>query len=140
MKAISKTMRYFSFKKLVRDRIVELMKECGEKPVGVKVLSEKRFVKELVLKLVEESTEMLKIKDMDKLKEELVDVIEVTDYLRSHLKLSDKEFKKLLKEKRKGVGGFDKRIYLDCVGVTKDNKWTKYYLNNPDRYPEIKEK
>ena len=140
MKNIQKPMRYFSFKKLVRDRIVELMKDCGEKPVGVKVLSEKKFIEELVIKLVEESTEMLNIKDTNKLKEELVDVIEVADYLKTYLKLSDKEFKKLLKEKRVGVGGFDKRLYLDKVGATNDNKWTKYYLNNPDRYPEIKRK
>lgn len=131
-------MRYFTFKKLVRDKIVDHMKTEGQRPLGVKVLDDKRFVRELVKKLVEESSEMLKAKDIKSLKEELSDVVEIVNYLKSTLKLSEKQLKDLLKKKKDKNGGFSKRLYLEKVGSTDDNKWTKYYLDNPDKYPEIK--
>lgn len=130
-------MRYFTFKKLVRDKIIEHMKNNGQKPLGIKTLNDKKFVQELIKKLAEESSEMLEAKNIEGLKEELADVVEITNYIKDTLKISQKDLDELLKNKREKNGGFDKRVYLDRVGLADNNKWIKYYLDKPKKYPEI---
>jgi len=130
-------MRYFRYKKLVRDKIVESMKNNGQKPLGVKILDDKMFMQELIKKLIEESIEMLQVNDIDELKEELSDVVEIINYLKKTLKLSDKRLAELLKLKKDKNGGFDKRLFLDRVGIPEENNRIGYYLNNQDRYPEV---
>jgi len=116
------------------------MKDDGQKPLGVKYLDDKNFNKELVSKLIEESTEMLVCKNKEDLAEELADIFEIANYLKRSINISDNNLKLLIKKKREKNGGFDKRIYLDKVGTPKDSKWLKYYLANSDRYPEVKVK
>ncbi len=114
------------------------MKYNGQKPLGIKILDDKRFIQELIKKLIEESSEMARIKNVAKLEEELSDVIEIVNYLKSALQLSDRRIKELLRMKKSKNGGFDKKIYLNKVGTPNNNKWVRYYLENPDKYPEIK--
>lgn len=132
-------MRYFSYKKLVRDKIVDSMKKNGQKPVGVRVLKEQEFIEELIKKLSEEVEELKDFKNSEALKEELVDIIEVTRYLQKALKLTDNEINKLIKIKRKKGGAFDRKLYLEKVGTPTDSEWFQYFLDNSDRYPEVKE-
>jgi len=110
----------------------------GQKPFGIKTLNDKQFIKELIKKLVEESTEMLAAKNLEELKEELSDVIEITNYLKTSLHLSEKDFRVLLKRKRDEKGGFNKRFYIGRVVTKDDDRWAKYYSSDPNRFPETK--
>lgn len=131
-------MKYFQFNKLVRDKIVENMKKSGQKTIGVRTLKDKEYLEELKKKLREETEEFLNVKDQSKLKEELADIQEVIDYLKKVLKMKDSDFKKFKKEKIEKSGGFDKRIYLESVGIREDSEWLEYFMKNKDKYPETK--
>jgi predicted house-cleaning noncanonical NTP pyrophosphatase (MazG superfamily) len=127
--------RKFSFKKLVRDKIVDSIKDAGGKPSYHK-LNNKSFVGELKKKLVEEALEIPSETDRDKLLQEIADVQEVIDSLIDVLKSSKKEIQKIQKIKNQKIGSFKKRLYIEQVEVNKDSKWINYYLANPDKYPE----
>jgi len=131
-------MKYFKFAKLVRDNILPSIKKNNQKARGVKTLDDEEFISELIKKSLEEINEMTVASEKDELKRELADVYEVLDYLKKALDLSDKELIKLKEIKRKKNGGFDTRTYIEDVGVEEDNEWYQYYLNNPDKYPEVK--
>jgi predicted house-cleaning noncanonical NTP pyrophosphatase (MazG superfamily) len=131
-------MKYFQFNKLVRDKIVKNMIKNGQKPVGERILPKKEYIKELKRKLKEEVEEFLSMERPSELKEELADVVEVIDYLMKELGVSKTELKQLQKDKVRKNGGFKEKIFLESVGVSEDNEWYNYYINNTDRYPLIK--
>lgn len=131
-------MKYFKFAKLVRDKILPHMEDNNQKARGVRKLSDSEFIKELIKKILEESNEMINVSDQDELKKELADVYEVLDYLKEALKLTDEELEDLKKRKRDKNGGFSDRMYIEDVGVEEDNEWYQYYLDNPEKYPEVK--
>ena len=87
---------------------------------------------------LEEVEEMKNVKSKDELKYELADVYEVLDYIKNTLNISDSEIAKLKEQKREKNGGFDERMYIEDVGVEEDCKWLQYYLDNPDKYSEVK--
>lgn len=131
-------MKYFQFNKLVRDKIVENMKKSGQKTIGVRTLKDKEYLEELKKKLREETEEFLNVKDKSKLKEELADIQEVIDYIKKVLNMKNSDFKKFKDEKIEKTGGFDKRIYLESVGIREDSEWLEYFMKNKDKYPETK--
>lgn len=131
-------MKYFKFGKLVRDNILPLIQEGNQKARGVKVLDDEEFITELIKKAREEIDEMGSVSDKEDLKKEFADVSEVLDYLKEVLEIGDEELLKLKQAKRSKNGGFDERTYIKDVGAEEDNKWYQYYLNNPDKYPEVK--
>ncbi|MCD4704500.1 nucleoside triphosphate pyrophosphohydrolase [bacterium] len=133
-------MRYFKFNKLVRDKIVDDMGNYNIIPYGIKVLNDKEYIKELSRKIIEEAKELNNISSIEDLKEELADVQEVIDCLKKVLKMNNKDIEKYQKKKIKKFGAFKKRTYIEYVGSEQDNKWINYYLENPDKYPEIKNK
>ncbi|MCA9375330.1 nucleoside triphosphate pyrophosphohydrolase, partial [Candidatus Dojkabacteria bacterium] len=128
----------FKFAKLVRDKILPHMEGNNQRARGVRKLSDSEFIKELIKKILEESNEMVNVSDQDELKKELADVYEVLDYLKEALKLTDEELEDLKKRKRDKNGGFSERMYIEDVGVEEDNEWYQYYLDNPEKYPEVK--
>jgi predicted house-cleaning noncanonical NTP pyrophosphatase (MazG superfamily) len=131
-------MKYFRFVKLVRDKIVENMRGNNQKPRGVRNLNDEEFIKELIKKVVEESQEMEGFENFQELKEEIADVQEVLDYIKKEINLSENELKELQKKKIMKNGGFDKRVYMEDVGVEESNAWFKYYDSSPDKYPKVK--
>ena len=131
-------MKNFTQKKLIRDKILDEMKVSDQEPLGVRTLADEEFVKELLKKLIEETNEMLSTNDPSEMKKELCDIVEITNYIKETLQLSDEEFNKLLLAKRTKSGGFDKRIYVESVLTKENSNWTKYFLANPERFPEIK--
>ncbi|MBN1971101.1 MAG: nucleoside triphosphate pyrophosphohydrolase [Candidatus Delongbacteria bacterium] len=131
-------MKYFKFAKLVRDKILPHMESNNQIARGARKLSDSEFVQELIKKVLEESNEMINVSDKNELKKELADVYEVLDYLKDVLDLTDEELEDLKKQKRDKNGGFSDRIYIEDVGVEEDNKWYQYYLDNPQKYPEVK--
>lgn len=135
---MSVPLRRFKFEKLVRDNIIPQMKQNNQRPVGVRKLGKKEFIHELLRKMAEETSELFSTKNNDELKEELSDVLEIIKYLKKELNLTTGEINAVQKKKRKKNGGFDKRLYLDSVEISEDNKWLEYYLKYSDKYPEIR--
>lgn len=132
-------MEYFQFNKLVRDKIIENMIESGQELVGEKVLNKEEFIAELKIKLGEEVDEFLKENDPEKMKEELADVFEVMEYIMEELGMSKTDLEEYKKRKLQKYGGFEKRLYLESLGVEEDNEWYEYYINKTDAYPVLKE-
>lgn len=131
-------MRKFKFGKLVRNKIADNIIEDGG-IVQARVLSEKEFLEQLKDKLIEEAQE-LKSANNDELVSELADVIEITEAILRLKGISNEELDKIRSRKLEKAGGFDKRIFIEFAEVPDDSKWIDYYLSQPDRYPEIKEK
>ena len=98
-----------TFRKLIRDRIPEIMAANGEKAV-TRVLSDEEFLTALENKLLEEVQEMRTGADK---KMELADIYEVLDALIQVYGFSQEEILELKKKKRMERGGFEKRLFLE---------------------------
>ena len=134
---MQKKIRKFRFEKLVRDKIVEGIVNAGNIPHYYK-LNKKDYIKELKKKLLEEALEFPKAKNNKEIVEEIADIQEIIDNLILVLKVSKSDLAKIQKVKNKIRGSFKKRLYIDTVEAINNSEWVKYYLANPDKYPEIK--
>ena len=99
-----------AYNKLVRDKIVEIIKNNGETP-AYRTLSSKEYLEELHKKLFEEANEFIEQDD----KEELADVLEVLYAIAKVKKIDLDEVEKIRLEKRQKRGGFDKKLFLETV-------------------------
>ena len=129
-------MRTFGFNKLVRDKIVQQQQQDGGKP-DYKVLEGKEYLEALKAKILEEAAEM-NTEEASGLVKELADLQEVIDCLVEAIGSTKDEVTKAQTEKNTKAGSFKKRLLVRTVAVPDDNEWIEYYMNNPDRYPEIK--
>ena len=129
-------MRKFKFSKLVRDKIVEDIISNGGKPKW-KTLSNKEYIHELKKKLVEETLELLNAEGSE-IPEELADVQEIIDNLLAALVITKNKFTEIQKKKNHKRGSFKKRQYIDTVEVEDSAEVVKFYLDHPDKYPEVK--
>jgi len=98
--------------KLVRDKIPEIIKEAGQKPV-THIADDKEYWDKLKLKFQEEVEEVLEDGPDDEVKEELADVLEVMRAICSFKKTNMKEIESIRKKKADKRGGFKKKIILD---------------------------
>lgn len=98
-----------SYKKLVRDKIPEIIQASGQRPV-TRVLDEQEYLRELVKKLGEEYEEFQEELSL----EELADIQEAINALADTLS-SREELERVRAEKAEERGGFSKRIYLEGV-------------------------
>lgn len=132
-------MRRFKFSKLVRDKIVGSIISVGNKP-NWHTLSDDDFIRELKNKIVEEAAEVPRTDDPKEIVKELADLQELIDNLLPVLGVSKKEFAKVQKDKNMERGSFKKRQYVKDVETSDEvTKWVQYYLDNPDKYPEVKD-
>lgn len=99
-----------SYKKLVRDKIPEIIEASGGKPI-TKTLADDEYLRELIKKLKEETEELAE----DNSVEELADVQEVILALCEYLGISKEELERAREQKAKQRGAFKKRIYLEGV-------------------------
>lgn len=102
-----------SYKKLVRDKIPEIIESNGEIPI-IRKLDDVEYKQELEKKLYEEYLEVIDASYSNRI-EELADMIEVIRYL---AKLEDKTLEDVIevaKEKVEKHGAFDKKIYLEGI-------------------------
>ena len=93
--------------KLVRDRIPEIIKNAGKKPI-TEILSQEEYLKELDKKLNEEVAEY----QADKSLEEMADVLEVLFAICEARGHSPEELLQVREDKREKRGGFKDKIYL----------------------------
>jgi len=99
-----------NYKKLVRDRIPEILRAAGKEPV-IRVLDEKEYLKELTKKLKEEIAEF----EAKPSVEELADIKEVIIAIREALGIHAGELEDARRKKADTNGRFKKRIYLEEV-------------------------
>lgn len=92
--------------KLVRDRIPEIIRNDGEKPI-IEILSDAEYLSELDKKLNEEVAEY----QADKSIEEMADVLEVLFAICEARGYSVEELMQVKESKREKRGGFKERIY-----------------------------
>lgn len=99
------------FRKLVRDRVSEIMEADGKKPV-TRILDDREYGIALENKLLEEVQEMRQGADK---KEEIADIHEVLDALIAAHGFSQEEILEIQKKKRAARGGFSKKIFLESA-------------------------
>ena len=101
------------YRKLVRDRIPEIIQSEGRRPV-TRVLDEASYRQALLAKLVEEAQEASHATGAD-LPGELADVLEVLRALTAAAAMSWPQLLSLADEQRSQRGGFTRRIFLESV-------------------------
>lgn len=134
---MQKKVRIFRFGKLVRDNIVKGIIAVGNKP-DFRTLMTDEYIEELKKKVLEEAAELPKARNKDEIIEEIADIEEAVETLLSMISVPRSKIKQLQREKNNKRGSFRKRYYIESVEVEPDSEWLKYYLDNPDKYPEIK--
>ena len=97
-------------RKLVRDRIPEIIQESGKTAV-CRTLSSDEYLEMLDRKLTEELNEYLS----DKSTEEIADLLEVIHAVVKARGSSMEEVEKIRLLKKEKRGGFENRIFLECV-------------------------
>ena len=100
-------MKEIKFEKLVRDRIVESIKNQGDEPV-YRVLDDEEYEVLLERKLDEEVSEY----HQDKTLEELADIMEVVVSLCAAKGYTTKDLIEIYQKKHEEKGGFSDKIYL----------------------------
>lgn len=101
------------YKKLVRDKIPEIIEAKGEIPI-IRKLDDVEYKQELEKKLYEEYLEVIDSSCSNRI-EELADMIEVIKYL---AKLEDKTLEDVIevaRDKAEKRGAFNKKIYLEGI-------------------------
>ena len=103
-------MKKTVYRKLVRDRIPEIIEQAGQKCV-CSVLSDEDYLKMLDGKLNEELAEYQESKSM----EELADLLEVVRAVALARGSSPEEVEEIRRMKAEKRGGFEKKILLEEV-------------------------
>ena len=99
-------------KKLVRDRIPEMIKNQNKKFDMEIIKDDKIFFNLLKDKLLEETNEFINSINIENQKEELADILEVIDAICDFKKINKEELTNIKNKKLKERGGFVKRILL----------------------------
>lgn len=99
-----------SYKKLVRDKIPEIIKKNGEEPI-TRILDNEEYLKELNIKILEEVNEYLESGEI----EELADIMEVIIGILNAKESSYETLENIRQDKVSKRGAFVKRIYLEGV-------------------------
>lgn len=100
------------YNKLIRDKIVEKIEKNWWTAVH-HTATDEEFERKLKEKLVEESKELIEAKNIEEIKNELADVLKVTEEIMKLHNISEEELKIIKQKKDEKAGGFDKRIILD---------------------------
>ena len=95
------------YNKLVRDKIPDIIRSCGEIP-NIRILEQEEYLSHLEAKLDEEVREYHR----DKNAEELADILEVVYALAEALGCTKEELMEIYRHKHDDRGGFEKRIFL----------------------------
>ena len=102
-----------SYKKLVRDKIPDIIKSNGEEPI-IRYLDDIEYKIELEKKLKEECEEVILSNGLDRI-EELGDLLEVMISLANIEGKTLEEIIEICDSKREKRGGFSRKLYLEGV-------------------------
>ena len=100
-----------TYKKLVRDRIPEIIKKSGKK-FTVETLNHARYILELKNKLTEELGEYQEAPNDEEALEELADMLELIYCLADVHGASIEELEQIRKDKAEKRGGFKEKLFL----------------------------
>ena len=123
-----------SYKKLVRDKIIDLIKSKGETPI-YHTLTDEEYIKELHKKLFEEANEFVEEDNP----EELADLLEVLYSIAKVKNIDLEEVERIRQKKHTKRGGFDKKIYLEDVEELKKIKRRKIMEEKDLEKEELKQ-
>ena len=99
------------FRKLIRDKIPEMMRREGKKPI-IRTLEEKEYIEALERKLIEEVQEM---RQGDDPKEKIAYLYEILDALIAARSFSKEVIAEIQQKKRDERGGFSKHLFLEGI-------------------------
>ena len=102
------------------------------------ILPNKNYITKLKNKLLEETQKFIDAKNHQKLKEEIVDIIEVIEHLIDIYSFDKNELQNIKENKEIKYGKFDKKIKTHYVEMQDNYEEIAYYLSKPHKYPEIK--
>lgn len=130
-------MPKFTFKKLIRDKILEEHLKVGHN-IDYSFLSGNELKEALRLKLHEEADE-IPIRDEadEEIIEEIADVQQIIDDLKSTYGLSDEAVREVQQKKSDKKGGFQRGVYVNTVEVDEGDEWVDYYRKSPVKYHEV---
>lgn len=133
-------MNYRTFKqnKLVRDKVIPFLEQHGSKFYSY-ALNDQDFAKQLKIKLLEETHEVIQAKTHDELAEELADLLEVLHSLAEIHNISLKKLEEVQLKKRADKGGYKTRTFITFAEHPKDSPQERYCLADPLKYPEVKQ-
>lgn len=100
------------FKKLIRDKMPEIMKAQG-KELEVRILDNAEFKEALRRKVIEEISELKDAKDDAEAKDKIAYLHEIADALGDAYGFPKKEILALKDKTHHERGGFDKRLFLE---------------------------
>ena len=103
------------YDKLVRDLVPEWCASNGTKAKTRIAESGEEFIAYLKKKVVEEAEEVAKAENIEEVKKELADLMEVFLTLQKEIDHSSEELKRLRADKNKKRGAFTKRIILEST-------------------------
>ena len=104
-------MKKIYYNKLIRDKVPNTIKKRGS-DLKSRKLKSKEFEKELLKKVYEEASGLLKVVNKKEVISELADVMDVIEEIKKLKKISTGEIKAQQKENQKKKGGFKKRLFL----------------------------
>lgn len=120
----------------MRDKIVADQLAKGQKPT-YHTLSPADHIKELAKKIAEEAGE-LATAPPQKLAEEIADVEQALDDLKTITGVDPAAVAKAKAAKLKKNGGFKKGIYVETIELAEADPWTAYYRTDPKRFKEVR--
>lgn len=103
-----------TYNKLIRDKIPEIIEASG-KTCKTYVLSAEAFKSELKKKVVEEAIELQNATTKKDIIEEVADIYEILDYIKSLHNIDEETIRLKQNSKNEDRGKFDKRIFLELV-------------------------
>jgi predicted house-cleaning noncanonical NTP pyrophosphatase (MazG superfamily) len=106
----SKANKNTNIKKLVRDKIIDIIINEGRKPV-FSVLNQEEYLNALNQKLLEEANEFIESNEP----EELADMLEVIYAIAKCKKINLDDLEKIRLNKVQRMGGFENKLYLECI-------------------------
>ncbi len=99
-----------TYKKLVRDRIPDIILKEGSLPT-TRILNDEEYIKALNKKLTEEVKEYLEAENI----EEMVDILEVIRAILDYRNVTYEEIEEKRIKKAKKRGAFKERVFLEKV-------------------------
>ena len=126
----------FSFEKLIRDDLVDVMTHSGI-AVEHRVMAGEEYVCALIKKLHEEVNEVATASDPKEILEELADVLEVMMAMAGAHGFDLQAIAKKAQEKKAAKGGFDQGTYVEWIEMPADHPRAAYYLSRSADYPLV---
>lgn len=124
---------------LVRDKRIYFLENLGG-ILRTKKLPKEEIVKMLNQKLLEEAKELfdaIEEKDIKEIEKEFSDLQEVMEGLQSYLNLDNNKIKVTKEKRKKELGGYEEGAYIETIEIDEENPLIDYYLDRPEKYPQV---